>query len=122
MELILANTKTVLHLDKCYETDMAEGLKMMALEGHGVAFLPESSVVREVRQKHLARADGAQDVWQVAMEIRLYRALPTAQRPGKALVARLWQHLLHRQAIGSHAVHKKTPHTAASVAKQGLRK
>jgi len=39
VELILADAKKPLHLDKRYETDMAEGLKMMALEGHGVAFL-----------------------------------------------------------------------------------
>jgi DNA-binding transcriptional LysR family regulator len=100
VELMLSEAKRPLHLQKCYETDMAEGLKMMALEGHGVAFLPESSVTQEVRQKRLARADGAQDAWQVAMEIRLYRELPTAQRPGKALVDRLWQHLLQRQATG----------------------
>ena len=36
---------------------MAEGLKMMALEGHGVAFLPESAVSRETRSRQLARAD-----------------------------------------------------------------
>ena len=27
-------------LETTYETDMAEGLKAMALEGHGLAFLP----------------------------------------------------------------------------------
>ena len=100
VELLLADSKRPLHLQKCYETDMAEGLKMMALEGRGVAFLPASSVTREVKQKRLARADGAQDAWQVAMEIRLYREQPTAQRPGKPLVARLWQHLAQRQTDG----------------------
>lgn len=122
VELMLSDAKRPLHLQKCYETDMAEGLKMMALEGYGIAFLPESSVVREVRQKRLARADGAQDVWQVAMEIRLYRELPTAQRPGKALVARLWQHLVHSQVTSPHSAHKKTPLTAASSVKHGSRK
>ena len=28
---------------------MAEGLKVMALEGHGVAFLPHSAVKKELR-------------------------------------------------------------------------
>ena len=97
VELLLGDLKRPLHLQKCYETDMAEGLKMMALEGHGIAFLPESSVTREVRQKHLALADGAMEAWQVTMEIRLYRERPIVQRPGKPLVARLWQHLVERQ-------------------------
>lgn len=98
VELILADAKEPLHLQKCYETDMAEGLKMMALEGHGVVFLPESSVVREVRQKQLALADNGQSAWQVTMEIRLYRERPSQQRPGKPLVARLWEYLAQQQS------------------------
>ena len=109
VELMLTDAKRPLHLQKCYETDMAEGLKMMALEGRGVAFLPESSVAREVRHKRLARADSVDDVWQVALEIRLYREVPTAQRPGKALVARLWQHLAQRRGSSALAQRKKNP-------------
>lgn len=96
VELILTDTKRPLHLEKHYETDMAEGLKMMALEGHGVAFLPESAVTREVKQKQLARADGGLSEWEVTMEIRLYRERPTAQRPGKPVVSRLWDYLVRR--------------------------
>ncbi|NMM36558.1 MAG: LysR family transcriptional regulator [Glaciimonas sp.] len=100
VELILANTKTVLHLDKCYETDMAEGLKMMALEGRGVAFLPESAVTREIKDKRLVRADGGSgndsSAWEVVMEIRLYRERPSVLHPGKPLVARLWEYLMRR--------------------------
>lgn len=96
VELILSNSKTILHLDKCYETDMAEGLKMMALEGRGVAFLPESAVTREVKEKRLVRADGSSGDWEVEMEIRLYRERPSALHPGKPLVARLWDYLLRR--------------------------
>ncbi|WP_151639290.1 LysR family transcriptional regulator [Noviherbaspirillum aerium] len=94
VDLLLADAERPLHLEKCYETDMAEGLKMMALEGHGIAFLPESAVVREVKQKHLARADGGRPDWELSMEIRLYRERPSAQRPGKPVVARLWDYLL----------------------------
>lgn len=96
VELILSTSRTPLHLDKCYETDMAEGLKMMALEGRGVAFLPESAVTREVKDKRLARADGGSGDWEVEMEIRLYRERPSALHPGKPLVARLWEYLLRR--------------------------
>jgi DNA-binding transcriptional LysR family regulator len=96
VELILSDAKRPLHLEKRYETDMAEGLKMMALEGHGVVFLPESAVTRELKQKQLARADGGQSEWEVNMEIRLYRERPTAQRPGKPIVSRLWEYLVQR--------------------------
>ena len=107
VEMILADAKRSLHLDKRYETDMAEGLKMMALEGRGVVFLPESAVTREVKQKQLARADGGQSEWEVNMEIRLYREQPSPQRPGKPVVARLWDYLLRQRAEEAQAQVKK---------------
>jgi LysR family transcriptional regulator, hypochlorite-specific transcription factor HypT len=97
VELLLADSKPPLHLEKCYETDMAEGLKMMALEGHGVVFLPESAVSRELRSRQLARADGGESKWELEMEIRLYRERPSAQRPGKPIVDRLWAYLVQQQ-------------------------
>jgi DNA-binding transcriptional LysR family regulator len=93
VDLILSDAGRQLFFDKRYETDMAEGLKMMALEGHGVAFLPESAVVRELKQKQLAHADGGNTAWELSMEIRLYREIPTSQRPGKPVVGRLWEYL-----------------------------
>ncbi|GGX23045.1 LysR substrate-binding domain-containing protein [Undibacterium macrobrachii] len=101
VDLILTQTKQALHLDKCYETDMAEGLKMMALEGRGIAFLPESAVTRELKQKQLARADGGADAWEVRMEIRLYRERPSEQKPGKPVVAKLWDYLTQMSALAS---------------------
>ena len=90
----MADAKTPLFLDTCYETDMAEGLKMMALEGRGIAFLPESAVLRDVKYKHLALADGGAPGWEIELEIRLYRERPNGQRPGKAIVESLWQYLV----------------------------
>ncbi|MDC8759517.1 LysR substrate-binding domain-containing protein [Janthinobacterium fluminis] len=97
VELILTDARQPLHLATCYETDMAEGLKMMALEGRGVAFLPESAVTRELKQKQLARADGGAPGWEIDMEIRLYRERPSPQRPGKPMVESLWQYLEQAQ-------------------------
>src|SRR5471032_2550106 len=93
VELMLGDAKHRLHLDPHYETDMAEGLKMMALEGRGIAFLPESAVTRELKQKLLARADGGASEWEIEMEIRLYRERPSPTRRGKAIVERLWDYL-----------------------------
>lgn len=107
VELILSDAKRPLHLSKRYETDMAEGLKMMALEGHGIVFLPESAVTREVKQRQLARADAGQSEWEVHMEIRLYRERPTSQRPGKPVVARLWNYLIQRNGAQAKAKARK---------------
>jgi DNA-binding transcriptional LysR family regulator len=92
IELILRQTKCALAFDKRYETDMAEGVKMMALQGQGLAFLPESMVTGDIAHR-LVPADGGRPEWSVQMDIRLYRERPTAQRPGKSTVARLWTHL-----------------------------
>lgn len=95
VELMLADTATAPYLDKCYETDMAEGLKMMALEGHGVAFLPESAVTREVKLAQLACADDTRH-FEIELEIRLYRERPSAPRPSKQIVDGLWEFLATR--------------------------
>lgn len=99
VDLILNQARSALHLDKCYETDMAEGLKMMALEGRGIAFLPESAVTRELKQKQLARADGEVDAWEVNMEIRLYRERPSEQKSGKPIVSKLWDYLVECEKL-----------------------
>ena len=106
VDLILNDADTPLHLEKCYETDMAEGLKMMALEGRGIAFLPESAVTREIKQKQLARADDGTGAWEVNMEIRLYRERPSLQRPGKMIVSRLWDYLSQLQATENKKAQK----------------
>ncbi len=49
VEVIAKQADAPLKLDAIYETDMAEGLKAMAIEGHGLAFLPASSVKKEVK-------------------------------------------------------------------------
>jgi LysR family transcriptional regulator, hypochlorite-specific transcription factor HypT len=81
-----------LHLDKVYETDMAEGLKAMALEGHGVAFLPLSAVRRELRGKRLVRADQHKPM-EVRLSIQAYRAKPTAKNHPKSGALALWDYL-----------------------------
>src|SRR2546423_2799688 len=59
VELLVQLSPSPLELEAIYETDMAEGLKAMALEGHGLAFLPGSSVKKELKSKRLVRAAGA---------------------------------------------------------------
>ena len=61
---------------------MAEGLKVMALEGHGIAFLPQSAVRKEVRARTLVSALPPEiEKLEATMEIRAYRERPTASAP-----------------------------------------
>ncbi len=81
VDLILKEAKTPNHLDRVYETDMAEGLKVMALEGHGIAFLPQSAVKKELRARKLALAGAGLEM---SMEIRAYREKPSGKDSAKA--------------------------------------
>ena len=92
VEHILKGAPQPAHLDVVYETDMAEGLKAMALEGHGLAFLPASSVKKEVQAKRLAPA-GEPGAWETTMEVRLVRERPGSARGVKPGAAALWEHL-----------------------------
>jgi DNA-binding transcriptional LysR family regulator len=97
VDQILKSTPVLPNLDTVYETDMAEGLKAMALEGHGVAFLPASSVKKELRSRRLASAaplnDDAGHAYEVTMEVRIYRERPELARHPKAGAQALWEFL-----------------------------
>ncbi len=79
-------------LETTYETDMAEGLKAMALEGHGLAFLPASSVRQELRSGRLVAA-APPGVGELTMEVRIYRERPAGARHAKAAAQSLWDFL-----------------------------
>ncbi len=76
------------------ESSMAEVLKRMALQGGGVAWLPRDSVAQEISARKLMVAGPA--LWQLPLEIRLYRSL----RARHALLNRLWAHL-HQEDDGA---------------------
>jgi DNA-binding transcriptional LysR family regulator len=85
VDLILKEAKSAVHLDRVYETDMAEGLKAMALEGHGIAFLPHSAVKKDVRAKKLVSALPQNLLGlQITMEVRAYRERPTSKEPARS--------------------------------------
>ena len=73
-----------------YESDMAELLKHMALAGHGLAWLPESCIMRELAEGRLVRAGSEQ--WTLTLEIRLYRSIDNH----KPLLDELWSMLEKR--------------------------
>ncbi|HEV7913562.1 MAG TPA: LysR substrate-binding domain-containing protein [Albitalea sp.] len=92
VELIAKLSPVPLNLDPIYETDMAEGLKAMALEGHGLAFLPGSSVKKELKSKRLVRAAAAGQC-ELSMEVRIYRERPEMAKHIKPGAQALWEFL-----------------------------
>lgn len=92
VDLVLKRAPSPPLLDTVYETDMAEGLKAMALEGHGLAFLPSSSVQRDVEEGRLVRASEVGD-YEIALEIRLYRERPEQTKRAKGVSDQLWDYL-----------------------------
>lgn len=94
VDLILKESPQAARLDPVYETDMAEGLKAMAIEGHGVTFLPVGSVQKELRGGRLVEA-APEAYFRLTMEVRVYRERPGLgpARAGKPVVQALWEYL-----------------------------
>ena len=92
VDVILKQAGEPLFLEPIYETDMAEGLKAMALEGHGLAFLPHSSVRKELKARRLVAAGGSPAL-ALTMEVRIYRERPEVARHVKPAVQALWDYL-----------------------------
>ncbi|CAN5526892.1 LysR substrate-binding domain-containing protein [soil metagenome] len=82
-----------LHL--IYESDMVEGLAVMASQGHGVAFLP-SSFARDGFS--LTRAGPIADpAWELTLEVRVYRERLDVTRRSKPAAMAFWEHLRARE-------------------------
>jgi len=95
VDVLLQQTAGRPLLETVYETDMAEGLKAMALEGHGLAFLPSSSVRKELKGRRLVAA-AAPGRFELTMEVRIYRERPEAARHVKPQASALWDFLASR--------------------------
>ena len=73
---------------------MAEGLKVMALEGHGVAFLPYSAVKKELREgKLVSAAPPGLPGLELLMDVRAYRGKPSVKGAAKGPAQAFWAFL-----------------------------
>lgn len=88
LKILLRQKPVGLQFRTVYETAMAEGLKGMALEGQGVAWVPRLSIERELAEGKLVVCGGEQ--WVIPLEIRLYRCTLVHKPP----VERLWRRLV----------------------------
>jgi LysR family transcriptional regulator, hypochlorite-specific transcription factor HypT len=98
VDFLLTDIKTSIHLNRVYETDMSESLKAMAVEGHGIAFLPTSAVQNEILNRKLTQVHmSSGPALEVSLEIRAYREKTQTLHTSNQLSAQLWRHLLETQ-------------------------
>ncbi len=94
--LVVAEQGDGLSLAHIYENPMAEALKVMAITGRGVAWLPESSVAAELAAGTLVTLAPAATI---EMRVRIYRSMEKV-RP---TVERLWKFLKDRKPVAAVA-------------------
>ncbi|MEC9483178.1 MAG: LysR substrate-binding domain-containing protein [Halomonas sp.] len=88
VRMMLKNDPLRLRLKTVYETAMAEGLKGMALQGVGMAWIPDFCIREELAAGRLVRA--GETKWDIPLEVRLYRC-SLVHKPG---VERLWRQMM----------------------------
>ena len=103
-DMILKRSALPMHLDRVYETDMAESLKAMALQGHGIAFLPYSAVQKDLEQGRLVRAEPAGlPVLELTMDIRACRNTSSGKETSKSTAQALWTFLQTQSTVQTEA-------------------
>jgi len=85
--LLLRHSTSAPSLRLHYESDMAEVLKKLVLEGEGVAWLPKSTVMPELANGTLVPAGPA--AWNLKVELRVYRDASNRSE----FLDTLWHHL-----------------------------
>lgn len=91
VDMILLNSPQQYYLEHCYQSQISEALKAMVVAGHGVAWLPEKCVARELRERKVALAGDGK--WATQMEVRIFRSSEN-RRPA---VENLWNFLQSKE-------------------------
>ena len=94
VEMILLGAPERCCFEHSFDTHMAEALKEMVIEGHGVGWLPESCVGREMADGLLVAAGPAR--WNCPLEVRLYRCAESSN----PMVEKIWAFLLAASDAG----------------------
>jgi DNA-binding transcriptional LysR family regulator len=93
VNIILARTDEAIQLAPCYETSVSILMRKMTLQGHGMAWLPESLVAEDLASGVLVRAGAAH--WSTSIEIRAY----CARGASNPLLRQLWPALQPRTPV-----------------------
>jgi DNA-binding transcriptional LysR family regulator len=94
-EGLLQQAGAAVQLDSQHEADMAETLKVLAIQGLGLAFLPTSTVCAELAAGTLveAAAPELRHNLTLTLEVRAYRAKPQARDLPRRGALALWTFL-----------------------------
>ncbi|RQS10160.1 LysR family transcriptional regulator [Burkholderia sp. Bp9002] len=87
LALLLGRATDAPALQLHYESDMAEVLKKLVMEGEGVAWLPQSTIAKELEAGDLVPAGPA--TWNLRVELRVYRDSSNRNE----FLDGLWHHL-----------------------------
>jgi DNA-binding transcriptional LysR family regulator len=87
LDLFFQETTQPAYLQPCFETSLAQAVKAMVLEGHGVGWLPETMVRHELETDQLVRAGGRD--WEIDFEVRIFRPVTRLPKPAESL----WRHI-----------------------------
>ncbi|MFL9887614.1 LysR substrate-binding domain-containing protein [Paraburkholderia agricolaris] len=87
LALLLEQATAAPALQLHYESDMAEVLKKLVMEGEGVAWLPRSSINTELESGELVPAGRSE--WQLEVELRVYRDASNRSE----FLENLWGHI-----------------------------
>ncbi|WP_341318034.1 LysR substrate-binding domain-containing protein [Paraburkholderia sp. IMGN_8] len=87
LALLLGQATAAPVLQLHYESDMAEVLKKLVMEGEGVAWLPKSSIISELESGELVPAGRSE--WHLEVELRVYRDASNRSE----FLEKLWGHI-----------------------------
>jgi LysR family transcriptional regulator, hypochlorite-specific transcription factor HypT len=87
IDIILADKSHPPMLEARHENALTLSLRSMAMEGHGMTWLPETSIKNEIESGALVMAGSKE--WSLNMEIRAYRSVQRGQQEKELL----WTHL-----------------------------
>jgi DNA-binding transcriptional LysR family regulator len=87
LALLLGQATAAPALQLHYESDMAEVLKKLVMEGEGVAWLPKSSIIAELESGELVPAGRSE--WHLELELRVYRDASNRSE----FLEKLWGHI-----------------------------
>jgi LysR family transcriptional regulator, hypochlorite-specific transcription factor HypT len=92
--MILLNAPEPYHLRRSFETHMSEALKAMVIAGHGVGWLPESCVAKELKEGKVVCA--GTEAWATQLEVRIYRSIDN----DKAVTQQIWTFISRELTAG----------------------
>jgi DNA-binding transcriptional LysR family regulator len=87
---LMKRQAVVCYLEDRYMNSFADAIRSMALEGSGLAWLPESMIVEDLAMGRFVVVPG--DEWIIDLDIRIYRNLASS-RPQ---VNMLWDYFLQK--------------------------